>query len=252
MSESGELPGKGAEKSTRTVISAKAFKYPEVPRKCLEKLHFFMSLNKQYLFYLSKYPLLTKLATSGVLAALNEMIASGISGDTRKTELNVLGSKVKVRHVLSPRILQMVFYGACIATPISHNLYGVLNKFFQGKLTPKMKLLQLLTSLCTVTPCLSAVYVAWLLFLNGYKSSGAGFGEIKRLLNVLYVGVKRNFPTVYRTSLGTTIVAMTVAQNFLPPELWVVFFSLVYFVVGTIQNTRFKLKAKRDAQKKAE
>lgn len=209
-----------------------------------------MSLNQQYLVYLAKYPLLTKLATLGVFAALNEMIALGVSGDVKKTEFNLLGAKLRIRHVLSPRILQMVFYGACIATPISHNLYSVLNKFFTGKLTPRMKLLQLLTSLCTVTPCLSAVYVAWLSFLNGYKSQGAGlFGEIQRLFRVLASGVKNNFPTVYKTSLGTTVVAMTVAQNFLPPELWVVFFSLVYFVVGTIQNTRIKMRARREREK---
>lgn len=68
-----------------------------------------MSLNQQYLVYLAKYPLLTKLATTGVLAALNEMIASAISGDVKKTEVNLLGTKIKINHVLSPRILQMVF-----------------------------------------------------------------------------------------------------------------------------------------------
>lgn len=212
-----------------------------------------MSLNQQYLRYLAKYPLLTKLATTGVLAALNELIASAISGDVKKTEISILGAKVKVKHVLSARILQMVFYGACIATPISHNMYGVLNKFFKGKLSPKMKLVQLITSLCTVTPCLSAVYVAWLSFLNGYKSQGAGFGqELKRFFLVISTGLKRSFLPIYKTSLGTTVVAMTIAQNFLPPELWVVFFSCVYFVVGTIQNTRFKLRAKRELLKKSE
>lgn len=211
-----------------------------------------MSLNQQYLLYLAKYPLLTKLATLGVLAALNEMIALGVSGDVKKTEFDFLGAKLKIRHVLSPRILQMVFYGACVATPISHNLYGVLNKFFKGKLSPRMKLVQLITSLCTVTPCLSAAYVAWLSFLNGYKSQGAGFGEIKRLVKVVAMGLRKNFPGVYKTSLGTTLVAMTVAQNFLPPELWVVFFSVVYFVVGTIQNTRIKIRTKKEKERAKE
>lgn len=116
-----------------------------------------------------------------------------------------------------------------------------------------MKLVQLVASLCTVTPCLSAVYVSWLLFLNGYKASGGSFGqELKRFFTVIGRGLKLNFFTIYRTSLGTTLVAMSIAQNFLPPELWVVFFSCVYFVVGTIQNTRFKLRAKRELLKKEE
>lgn len=202
-----------------------------------------MSLNKKYLDSLQKYPLLTKSATAAVLAALNEMIASGVSGDIKKTRIQLFGNTREIRHVLSPKIVSMVVYGALIVTPISHTLYKILNRIFLGKLSPLMKLAQLATSLCTISPILSAVYVSWLSIINGY--TGTSKVSPKCLAQMVKTGLKNNFFAVYKTSLLTLVVAMTIAQNFLPPQLWVVFFSLVYFVVGTVQNTRFKLKQKR-------
>lgn len=197
-----------------------------------------MSLNQRYLRYLQTYPLLTKSTTAGVLAALNEVIASAVSGDFKTTRI---GSK-NIRHVFSSKILSMVFYGALVVTPISHTLYKILNKVFSGKLSPSMKLAQLATSLCTISPVLSAAYVSWLSLINGYSKSGL---SLAALAKTVQAGLRSNFLPVYKTSILTLVVAMTVAQNFLPPQLWVVFFSVVYFVVGTVQNTRFKLKQKQ-------
>lgn len=210
-----------------------------------------MSLNAQYLSYLAQYPLLTKSITAGVFAALNELIASGIAGDFQTTKINLFGCKKTIKHVLSPKVLLMVVYGAFLATPISHKLYGVLNKVFAGKLSPGMKLLQILASLCTVTPTLSAIYVAWLSVINGYRPQSC---EIKkeacRAIQVMKYGLKKNYGLVLRTSAVTTAIAVTFAQKFLAPELWVVFFSFVAFVVGTVQNTRLKLRLKAADQDK--
>jgi hypothetical protein len=45
-------------------------------------------------------------------------------------------------------------------------------------------------------------------------------------------------------------VSLVIAQKYIDPQLWVVFFSVVSFCVGTYQNT--KLKRKQLAMKKDE
>lgn len=220
-----------------------------------------MSLNKKYLAYLVTYPLLTKSVTAGVLGALNESLASAFSGDYKTLSFVVLGRKFHINHVISPKILSMVVYGALISTPISHTLYGVLNRIFNGKMTPVKKLLQLLTSLLTITPTLTAVFVAWLSFINGYSLPAGPFllsTEVSKIAHVVKTGLKNNFFALLRTSVSTSLVSLVIAQNFLKPELWVVFFNLVYFVLGTIQNTKVKnaqrklLQQKRDHDEQQE
>lgn len=209
-----------------------------------------MSLNDRYLAALSAHPLLTKSGTTGVFACLNEILATCFSGEYHTKQITIFGKQRTVRHVLSPKIVLMIVYGAFIATPISHFYYNALNRVFRGKLSPKMKLAQLAASLSTLTPLLSAIYVSWLALINTYQASSKDFAtEMRRVLAVVKGGLKNNFWLVYRTSAVTSLVALTAAQNFVPQELWVVFFNLIYFVVGTVQNTKIKIK-QRDARLK--
>lgn len=206
-----------------------------------------MSLNKKYLACLVAYPLLTKSVTAGVLGALNESLATALSGDYKTLSFPVLGRKVQIKHVVSPKIVSMVIYGALISTPISHTLYGILNRVFSGNMTPLKKLLQLLTSLLTITPTITAVFVAWLSFINGYSlPSGASLltKEVAKIACLVKTGLKNNYFGMLKTSVSTSLVSLVIAQNFIQPELWVVFFNLVYFVLGTVQNTKLK-KAQR-------
>lgn len=207
-----------------------------------------MSVKNKYVYYLTEYPLLTKCATAGMFAALNEAIASAVARDYQTTEISVLGKKHRVRHVLSPKILLMVLYGALISTPIAHALYLVLNRVFKGNLSGAMKLMQMATSLLTISPALSAAYVAFLSLINGYKCESQGVaGELRRMTQTVRFGLKKSFWAVYRTSAQTSVVLIAVAQKFIAPQLWIPFFSVVYFVIGTIQNSRFKLKQKEMA-----
>lgn len=212
-----------------------------------------MSLNQTYLTWLNQYPLLTKSVTAGVLAAVNELVATAVSGEYHRTKFEVLGKKYEIKHVFSKKTLLMVVYGAFVATPLSHQLYKIINRVFQGKLGPLMKALQILTSLCTVTPTLSAAFVLWLSVINGYKiTSSDTIKEFVKVKQVISQGLRQNFWLVYRSSAQTSAVALMVAQTFLPTELWVVFFTFVFFVLGTAQNTRFKLgqRAQRLQQEK--
>lgn len=215
-----------------------------------------MSVKNKYVHYLTEYPLLTKCATSAVLAALNEAIASAVAGDYQSAQMTILGQKRLVRHVLSPKILLMVLYGSLVATPISHLLYQVLNRVFKGNLSAVMKLVQIGTSLLTISPALAAAYVAFLSLINGYKCQSQGaVAELKRMAQAVRIGLKKSFWAVYKTSAQTSVVLIAVAQKFIAPQLWTPFFSLVYFVIGTFQNTRFKLKQReteREAEREAE
>lgn len=206
-----------------------------------------MSLNSKYLAALAKYPLLTKSVTAAVLAALNELLASAIAGDIKTTKLQIRSRSFNIRHVISTKTAQMVVYGALIATPISHVLYKILYWLFRGKTTARSKALQTAVAITTISPLLSAIYVSWLLLIN---SNLLDSRDVKsRLLKVeaaIRRGLKSSFWAVYRTSAVTSVVAITAAQNFVPQDLWVSFFSLVYFIVGSVQNTRFKLRFRKE------
>ncbi|CAH2353380.1 hypothetical protein CLIB1423_10S03686 [[Candida] railenensis] len=223
-----------------------------------------MSLNAQYLNYLAKYPLLTKSVTAAVLSGLNETLASVLAKDIKTAKIK----GITVKHVLSPKILTMMIYGAFIITPTSHYLYGILNTIFKGpKLSVKMKIAQIATSLCTITPILSGIFTSWISLINNYSFPSVphkgGIQNYHRadykqeLLNMktaVCAGLKKNYLVVLKSSVVTSLVTLSVAQNFIKPELWVVFFNVVYFVLGTVQNTKIKLsqikQSKEDTEKK--
>ncbi|CCG23588.1 hypothetical protein CORT_0D07550 [Candida orthopsilosis Co 90-125] len=207
------------------------------------------ALNAQYLAYLMQYPLLTKSITSGIFSGLNETVSSIITNEYKETK--VLG--IKVKHVFSEKLLKMIIYGALIATPISHNMYAVINKIYKPPLTKRQKILQLLTSLSTVTPTISACFVSWISIINNYKRTSCNpVIELKKILFIVKAGLKKGYLPVLKSSLSTSFFALLVAQNFIRPELWVVFFNLVYFVLGTYQNTKLKKLQKQQRLAEAE
>lgn len=152
----------------------------------------------------------------------------------------------------------MVIYGSLILTPISHTLYGVLNSVFSASAGGKplsfvMKCLQIVSSLLTITPILSGIFTSWVSLNNIYKpeiSLKKGVDKqsiVKELQNMVYsikVGLKANYGKFLKSSVITNFSCLVIAQNFLPPELWVVFFNLVYFVLGTSQNIKVKMASK--------
>lgn len=185
-----------------------------------------MSLNQVYLSYLATHPLATKSATAAILATLNEGIATSVSGFGK-------GSAV------TKKMAQMLLYAAFFATPLSHLYYNQLTRIFKGKLTWKLKMLQILASLLTLSPVLSAAFVSWISAINMQKKE-----TLSNYRSVIINGLKNNFWLVYRSSAITSTLSMAVAQALVPTELWVVFFNAVYFVLGTYQNTKMKLKAR--------
>lgn len=207
------------------------------------------SANLKYLYYLSNYPLLTKSTTAGILAGLNEIIASVIAKDYKQTTIK----RIKIKHVLSPKIFSMMIYGFCIMTPISHHLYGLLNRAFAGrKMTLKMKIAQVLSSLMFISPLLSGVVTSWLSLSNNYRVSTAKLNfvdEFKKIIAIIVSGLRNSYLPIFKTSVITSLCSFVTAQTFLDPEIWVVFFTFVYFVLGTVQNTRVKVLQRQKSKK---
>lgn len=137
----------------------------------------------------------------------------------------------------------MLFYAALLATPASHVYYKLLTRFFRGKLSHKLKVLQILTSLVTISPLLSAGYISWISVINvNVSPEGSTKNLFQAYLAAIKDGLKANFWLAYRTSAIASTLAMSVAQAFVPPDLWVIFFNFVNFILGTYQNTKMKLR----------
>ena len=138
-------------------------------------------------------------------------------------------------------------------TPISHHLYGLLNRAFVGrKMTLKMKIAQVLSSLMFISPLLSGIFTSWLALTNNYRVSTTNLNfveEFKRIVNIIASGLNNSYLPILKTSVFTSLWSFVTAQTFLDPEIWVVFFTFVYFVLGTVQNTRVKLMQRQKSKK---
>ena len=83
-----------------------------------------------------------------------------------------------------------------------------------------------------VTPTLAACFVSWIALINNYKlpkGSINPIAELNKIVAIVRAGLKKGYFGVLKSSLVTSSVALVIAQKFVPPELWVVFFNVVYF-----------------------
>ncbi|ANZ77996.1 BA75_04501T0 [Komagataella pastoris] len=221
-----------------------------------------VSFNQLYLRYLNKYPLLTKSITAGVLAGLNESIVTAIANDYQEMQIDGLkddsGEPLKIKHPFNKRVPLMAFFGFTVSAPISHYGYMYLNKIFKQPLTPTKRVLQILLSLSTITPILCTCMVSYISilgakpgisfqsFVQQYYAGGLNGikEELDRLFTIVKVALKTSLFRVLKASWATSSVALAIAQTYLSPNHWVVFFNVVYFVLGTYQNSMVKKRNK--------
>ena len=57
------------------------------------------------------------------LSGLNETVASVLTNEFQETKV----AGIKIKHVFTQKLLTMIIYGSCIATPISHYMYFIIN-----------------------------------------------------------------------------------------------------------------------------
>jgi len=185
----------------------------------------------RYLASLEKNPLRTKAATTAVLCFLQEVLASNFAGvPPRKVSKDAPAAMhVLARSHVDVKALKMGIYGFLISAPLGHFLVGTLQKAFAGRKGVGAKIGQILASNLLIAPIQAAAYLASMAIINGAKSKT----EVIKT-------VKAGFFAVVRISWIVSPLSMTIAQNFIPVELWVPFFNVIQFALGTYFNTKVK------------
>ncbi|KAI9513035.1 hypothetical protein F5148DRAFT_972365 [Russula earlei] len=194
-----------------------------------------------YLAQLSQHPLRTKALTTGTLCFLQEVLGSHLAGVSarRPPKDAPLYSHVLARAKVDARAVKMALYGFLVSAPLSHVLVGQLQKAFAGRTGRAAKLGQVVASNVIVSPIQTFFYLASLSVIGGAKS----WNEVQRT-------VKAGFLPVLKVMWVSSPLSIAFAQNFLSPELWVPFFNLVSFVLGTYFNTKMKRQIGKPTKKK--
>ncbi|KIM66321.1 hypothetical protein SCLCIDRAFT_111170 [Scleroderma citrinum Foug A] len=197
----------------------------------------------QYLVQLATHPLRTKAITSASFSFLQEVIGSNAAGlppaPTSKDASPL--TKVLARLHIDTKAFKMALYGFFVSAPLGHYLVGLLQKTFAGKVGVKYRIAQLLASNFLVAPIQTSAFLASMAVINGAKS----LEEIIRT-------VRAGFFAVIRVTWIVSPLSMVFAQKFLPMELWVPFFNVVQFALGTLFNIKVKKMRLAAAKKGAE
>jgi hypothetical protein len=181
-----------------------------------------------YIRELENNPLRTKMVTAGVLAGAQEFMASWLAKDIGKH-----GS------YMTPRVPKMVAYGSLVSAPLGHVLIWCLQRAFRGRTSVKAKVIQILVSNLVMAPIQNAVYLIAMAIIAGAHTRS----QIRATLRV-------GFWKVMKVSWLTSPLALAFAQKFLPDHLWVPFFNIVAFTIGTYINTITKKKRLAALRKK--
>ncbi|KAH7140741.1 hypothetical protein EDB81DRAFT_885456 [Dactylonectria macrodidyma] len=181
-----------------------------------------------YIKELENNPLRTKMLTAGTLAGTQELIASWLSKDRNKHG-----------NYFTARVPKMAAYGALISAPIGHFLIWALQKVFKGRTSLKAKILQILVSNLIIAPIQNSVYLVAMALIAGART----YHQVRAT-------VKVGFWKVMKVSWVTSPICLAFAQKFLPDQLWVPFFNIVGFVIGTYINTVTKKKRLAALRKK--
>jgi hypothetical protein len=166
--------------------------------------------------------------TSGSLAGLQELLASWIAHDRNKSG-----------GYFTSRIPKMALYGAFISAPMGHFLNRILNHFFMKRTSVKAKVLQILASNLIVAPIQNVVYLIFMALIAGART----YHQIRAT-------VRAGFFPVMRVTWIASPVSLAFAEAFLPEKVWVPFFNLIAFVIGTYINAHTKKKRLAALRKK--
>ncbi|KAJ3361836.1 hypothetical protein HDU91_003722 [Kappamyces sp. JEL0680] len=126
-------------------------------------------LLSKYSQSLTERPLLTKAATSGTLYALQELIASVVTGSNPD----------------SAKAVKMTLYGFFVSGPLGHFLYNAMEKIFEKQEGPKVGILKLLFSNLVITPITNASYLFALASFAGANPAKAVQIVQARLLGLM-------------------------------------------------------------------
>jgi hypothetical protein len=162
---------------------------------------------------------------------LQEVLGSNFAGvPVKKPARNApLVAHILARGHIDIKAVKMALYGFFVAAPLGHYLVGTLQKLFAGRTGTGARIGQILASNLIIAPIQTTAFLASMAVISGART----VHEVMRT-------VQAGFFSVIRVSWVVSPLSMTVAQNFLPVELWVPFFNFIQFVLGTYFNARVK------------
>ncbi|PSR83748.1 integral membrane protein [Coniella lustricola] len=181
-----------------------------------------------YIKQLEENPMRTKMLTSGTLAGAQEFIASWLAKDRNKDG-----------HYFTSRVPKMAAYGALVSAPLASLMIWLLQKVFAGRTSLRAKILQILASNLIIAPIQNSVYLVAMAIIAGART----YHQVRATVRV-------GFWKVMRVSWITSPICLAFAQKFLPENVWVPFFNLVSFIIGTYINTITKRKRLAALRKK--
>jgi peroxisomal membrane protein 2 len=201
----------------------------------------------QYITALNTNPLRTKMLTSGFLAALAEVLAGKFAGVAPATN-KVPSSQSEKRAALeqqplhftktliesigiNEKAIKMFVYGFAISAPLGHVMTGILQRAFAGKVTPRDRIMQIITSNLTIAVVGNLVYLTSMAYINGAR-------KIEHIL----AAIKANIMFLMKVTWVTSPISIGVAQKFLPANLWEPYFAFIRFILATTFNTIAKKK----------
>ncbi|ROT42069.1 integral membrane protein [Sodiomyces alkalinus F11] len=181
-----------------------------------------------YIKQIEENPLRTKMLTAGTLAGAQELIASWLAKDRNKHG-----------NYFTSRVPKMAAYGALLSAPVGHFLIWLLQKVFSNRTSLRSKILQILASNLIIAPIQNSIYLVAMALIAGART----FHQVRATVRI-------SFWKVMKVSWVTSPICLAFAQKFLPDQLWVPFFNLVSFVIGTYINTVTKKKRLAALRKK--
>jgi hypothetical protein len=181
-----------------------------------------------YIKQIEEHPLRTKVLTAGTLAGAQELIASFLAKDRNKHG-----------NYFTSRVPKMAAYGAFVSAPMGHVMIWMLQKVFANRTSLKSKILQILASNLIIAPIQNVVYLVAMALIAGART----YHQVRATVRV-------GFWKVMRVSWIVSPICLAFAQKFVPENLWVPFFNLVGFIIGTYINTVTKKKRLAALRKK--
>ncbi|AQZ11510.1 (ZYRO0B05434g) [Zygosaccharomyces parabailii] len=199
-----------------------------------------MDLSRRYNKALTQHPLVTKALTGAILSSLGELISqlsTGVVSREGQSTLKRVRGVLKIVARQPSKILLMFCYGGLINAPINHYLYGWITKYTNSKIVnvTLRRLLQLLASLLIVSPIQVGFLVSSLTVVN--QNVGWALAKYPPM-------IKQNLRTKYfkilSSSWVTSTILVSIAQKYVEPAKWSVFFSFAYAILATGQNIYLK------------
>lgn len=200
-----------------------------------------MDISRRYDKALTQNPLPTKILTGALLSSLGELTSQITAGFISKKQQGILKKLAYVGKIIArnpSKILLMFCYGGFINAPINHYLYGWITQITNGRIVSNKlrKFVQLIASLAIVSPIQVGCLISALTVVN----QNVGWA-LTKYPSMIRNNLKAKYFKVLSSSLVSSTILISIAQRFISPAKWSVFFSFAYALLGTGQNIYLKI-----------